>query len=51
MSEAQRIQKIRNLEAERISLYNESQWKPESYQDTVDRRMNQIDEELKELKA
>ena len=44
-------ERIQQLEQERTNLYNQSQWMPTSALDRVDERQNEIDEELKELKA
>ena len=44
-------QKIAMLQQESRDLYNQSQWLPESKQDQVDARQNQISKEIEELKA
>jgi hypothetical protein len=51
MTDTEKILRIKNLEAERILRMNEYPSLPASKQDFVDERLNQIDEELKELKA
>jgi hypothetical protein len=43
--------RISQLNQESRDLYNQSQWLPESKQDRVDERQNQISAEIKELEG